>query len=146
MSLQCYCQGSCPNGQPNGTCEAPPRAGCFAAAEEVYDPETDSMVAERTYGCLPSEEGGLMMCRGSANCLFAYILFDKIYVLWCIFTGFKAPLNWSIYSFIVNTIVPVIDTKGALQRQFVNNLSPCRKSISTRCAHCYTMLQVWGLL
>ena len=67
LSLQCYCQGSCPNGQPNGTCEAPPGAGCFAAAEEVYDPETDSMVAERTYGCLPSEEGGLMMCRGSAN-------------------------------------------------------------------------------
>jgi len=67
LSLQCYCQGSCPNGQPNGTCEAPPGAGCFAAAEEVYDPETDSMVAERTYGCLPSEEGGLMMCRGNLS-------------------------------------------------------------------------------
>ena len=30
----------------------------------MYDPESDSLVAERTYGCLPSEESGLMMCKG----------------------------------------------------------------------------------
>ena len=53
QSLVCYCQGSCPGGRTNGTCEAAPGAGCFAAAEEVYDPETDNLVAERTYGCLP---------------------------------------------------------------------------------------------
>ena len=64
-SLECYCQGSCPDGRPNGTCQAPPGAGCFAAAEEVYDPETDSLLAERTYGCLPGEESGLMVCRGN---------------------------------------------------------------------------------
>ena len=89
--LQCYCQGSCPNGKHNGTCEAPPGAGCFAAAEEVYDPDTDSMVAERTYGCLPSEEGGLMMCRGKIS--FVCVCYNKIFVLMSNFTGFKAPLN-----------------------------------------------------
>lgn len=67
MSLLCYCQGSCPDGRPNGTCQAAKGAGCFASAEEVYDPEMDTLVAERTYGCLPSEEGGLMMCRGNLS-------------------------------------------------------------------------------
>jgi len=67
MSLLCYCQGSCPDGRPNGTCQAAEGAGCFASAEEVYDPEIDTLVAERTYGCLPSEEGGLMMCRGNLS-------------------------------------------------------------------------------
>lgn len=65
--MLCYCQGSCPSGHHNGTCEAKEGAGCFAAAEEVYDPETDSFVAERTYGCLPPEEAGLMMCRGNLS-------------------------------------------------------------------------------
>ena len=65
--LECYCQGSCPSGRSNGSCTAAPGAGCFAAAEEVYDPHTDSLVAERTYGCLPSEESGLMMCRGNLS-------------------------------------------------------------------------------
>jgi len=63
----CYCRGQCPDGRPNGTCRAAPGAGCFAVVEEVYDPETDSLVAERSYGCLPSEEGGLMMCRGNLS-------------------------------------------------------------------------------
>ena len=52
---------------PTGPARPPPGAGCFAAAEEVYDPHTDSLVAERTYGCLPSEESGLMMCRGNLS-------------------------------------------------------------------------------
>ena len=30
------------------------------AVEEVLDPETDSLVPERTYGCLPAEEQGLL--------------------------------------------------------------------------------------
>lgn len=33
--LLCYCQGSCPDGRKNGTCEAALDAGCFASAEEV---------------------------------------------------------------------------------------------------------------
>ena len=57
----------CPNGEYNGTCQTQPGAGCFASAEEVYDPETESLVAERTYGCLPPEERGLMMCRGALS-------------------------------------------------------------------------------
>ena len=28
----------------------------LAAVEEVLDPETDSLVPERTYGCLPADE------------------------------------------------------------------------------------------
>ena len=67
LGMYCYCQGMCPNGEANGTCLAPPGAGCFASAEEVYDPETESLVAERTYGCLPPEERGLMMCRGALS-------------------------------------------------------------------------------
>lgn len=65
--MLCYCQGICPDGARNGTCVAPPGAGCFASAEEVYDSETDTLVAERTYGCLPPEERGLMMCRGNLS-------------------------------------------------------------------------------
>jgi len=64
----CYCQGACPEGRPNGTCTAPPGAGCFASAEEVYDSDTDSLVAERTYGCLPSDDnGGLFLCQASRS-------------------------------------------------------------------------------
>jgi len=65
--LLCYCQGSCPDGRKNGTCEAALDAGCFASAEEVYDSDTDTLVAERTYGCLPPAEAGLMMCRGGLS-------------------------------------------------------------------------------
>ena len=34
------------------------------AVEEVLDPETDSLVPERTYGCLPADEQGLLQCKG----------------------------------------------------------------------------------
>ena len=36
----------------------------FSAVEEVLDPETDSLVPERTYGCLPPDESGLLQCKG----------------------------------------------------------------------------------
>jgi hypothetical protein len=43
---------------------APPGAGCFASAEEVYDSDTDTLLAERTYGCLPADDdGGLFLCK-----------------------------------------------------------------------------------
>ena len=32
--------------------------------EEVLDPLTNELVAERTYGCLPADEGGFMQCKG----------------------------------------------------------------------------------
>ena len=65
--LTCYCQGHCPHTSPeeSGTCQAKPGARCFAAVEMVTDPDTDEPVPERTYGCLPPEESGLMQCRGS---------------------------------------------------------------------------------
>jgi len=63
--LTCFCLGHCPSHEPNGTCEAPEGAPCFAAVEEVVDPTTELLVAERTYGCLPPHEKGLMQCKGS---------------------------------------------------------------------------------
>ena len=58
--LTCYCQGHCPNDNFNGTCEARPFSQCFAAVEEVYNPDTGLPEPEYTYGCLPPEEKGLM--------------------------------------------------------------------------------------
>ncbi|XP_054707219.1 bone morphogenetic protein receptor type-1B-like [Uloborus diversus] len=64
LSLTCYCAGVCPNSQPNGTCLARPHSQCFSAVEQVYNHETGLLENERTYGCLPPEEGGLMQCKG----------------------------------------------------------------------------------
>lgn len=36
---------------------------CFAAVEEVYNPDTRMLESEFTYGCLPGDERGLMQCR-----------------------------------------------------------------------------------
>lgn len=51
---KCYCEGHCPDGEHNGTCDLRPGGQCFSAIEE-YDNEI-----ERTYGCLPPDERGLM--------------------------------------------------------------------------------------
>jgi len=64
LGIVCFCLGHCPNNQLNGTCEAPAGAHCFSAVEEVLDPETDTLVPERSYGCLPPDETGLMQCKG----------------------------------------------------------------------------------
>lgn len=60
MGLTCYCQGHCPNDNFNGSCEARPYSQCFAAVEEVFNPDTGLAEPEYTYGCLPPEEKGLM--------------------------------------------------------------------------------------
>jgi len=62
--LECFCFGHCPNDQLNGTCTVQENAHCFAAVEEVLDPETNTLVPERTYGCLPPDETGLLQCKG----------------------------------------------------------------------------------
>jgi len=64
LATTCYCHGHCPNNALNGTCEAPDGAPCFAAVEEVTDPQTGHLVPEWTYGCLPPDEKGLMQCKG----------------------------------------------------------------------------------
>lgn len=64
QGLTCFCLGHCPDNKLNGTCTAPPGAPCFAAVEEVQDPVTHEFVPERTYGCLPADEQGLMQCKG----------------------------------------------------------------------------------
>lgn len=60
--MTCYCQGHCPgtDDNSNGTCEARPFSQCFAAVEEVFNPDTGLAEPEFTYGCLPPEEKGLM--------------------------------------------------------------------------------------
>ena len=67
-ALTCFCLGHCPkfpnDPSKNGTCEAKPGAKCFSAVEEVYDPESGKYEPERTYGCLPPDETGLLQCQG----------------------------------------------------------------------------------
>lgn len=62
-SLECYCAGHCPFDDYNGTCTALPESQCFSAVEEVYNPDTGLHEPERTYGCLPPEEGSIMLCK-----------------------------------------------------------------------------------
>lgn len=61
----CYCDGHCPGDNQNGTCETKPGGQCFSAVEEVWDSEAEEFVPEWSYGCLPTEEQGLMQCRGA---------------------------------------------------------------------------------
>ena len=67
-ALTCFCLGHCPHfpNDPsrNGTCEAKPGAKCIAAVEEVFDPNTGLDVPERTYGCMPPDETGMLQCKG----------------------------------------------------------------------------------
>lgn len=61
--LVCFCQGHCPNNEPNGTCIAKEGSYCFAAIEEVFT-KNKTLEGELSYGCLPPEESGLMQCQG----------------------------------------------------------------------------------
>ncbi|RZC35807.1 Pkinase, Activin recp and/or TGF beta GS domain containing protein [Asbolus verrucosus] len=60
---RCYCEGHCPNGQSNGTCEIRPGGLCFTSVEVAYDDDGVEYPL-RMYGCLPSDERGLMQCKG----------------------------------------------------------------------------------
>jgi bone morphogenetic protein receptor type-1B len=67
-ALTCFCLGHCPqhpnDPSKNGTCTAKPGAKCFSAVEEVLDLDTNRLVPERTYGCLPPDETGMLQCKG----------------------------------------------------------------------------------
>lgn len=58
QTLQCFCDGHCPDNLVNGTCETRPGGSCFASVEEVMDEITGYLVPERTYGCMPPEQSG----------------------------------------------------------------------------------------
>ncbi|XP_023935564.1 bone morphogenetic protein receptor type-1B isoform X2 [Bicyclus anynana] len=62
--IVCECTGAgmCPGGAPNGTCGTQPGGYCFVAVEELYD-DSGLVVLERTAGCLPPDESGLMQCK-----------------------------------------------------------------------------------
>nr|UYR58228.1 thick veins 1 [Henosepilachna vigintioctopunctata] len=60
---RCYCDGHCPNGEVNGTCEIKPGGMCFASVEAVLG-EDGNEYPMWSYGCFPSGESGLMQCKG----------------------------------------------------------------------------------
>ncbi|XP_058805326.1 bone morphogenetic protein receptor type-1B [Phymastichus coffea] len=63
-AVTCYCDGHCPDERQNGTCETRAGGHCFSAVEEVWDAETDELVPEWSFGCLPPDEQGFMQCKG----------------------------------------------------------------------------------
>ncbi|XP_001601240.4 bone morphogenetic protein receptor type-1B [Nasonia vitripennis] len=64
-AITCYCDGHCPDGRQNGTCETRPGGHCFSAVEKVYDADSDENVPEWSFGCLPPDEQGFMQCKGN---------------------------------------------------------------------------------
>lgn len=84
LGLVCYCEGVCPNHELfNGTCHAKPDAFCFSSIELVYDSETDQWKEERSFGCLGSEELGLMQVKA-----FMVFCFHCIVILFSIIITF----------------------------------------------------------
>ncbi|XP_013775412.1 bone morphogenetic protein receptor type-1B-like [Limulus polyphemus] len=63
--LKCYCVQHCPNNELEGTCTARKGGRCFSAVEEVVNMATGQLEAERTYGCLPPNESGILQCKGN---------------------------------------------------------------------------------
>lgn len=61
----CYCDGFCPDDKQNGTCILRKGGYCFSAVEEVWDNDLQEFVPEWSFGCLPSDESGLMQCKGN---------------------------------------------------------------------------------
>lgn len=65
LGIICYCDGHCPDGRQNGTCELRAGGQCFSAVEEVWESELGEYVPEWSFGCLPPAEGGFMQCKGN---------------------------------------------------------------------------------
>lgn len=99
--LRCFCLGHCPDGRHNGTCVARPQAKCFSAVEEVYDPDTGNLVPERTYGCLPPDESGLLQVSSGFTFLISHLIW------------FVLPINFSINLFqCQGHLVPHLNPKS----------------------------------
>ncbi|XP_041982062.1 bone morphogenetic protein receptor type-1B isoform X2 [Aricia agestis] len=66
--IVCECSGAaaCPDGSANGTCTTQPGGYCYAVVEEVVD-DAGLLLLERSAGCLPPDEAGLMQCKGSQS-------------------------------------------------------------------------------
>ncbi|KAL6443764.1 hypothetical protein ACFW04_001687 [Cataglyphis niger] len=65
LGIICYCDGHCPDGRQNGTCELRAGGQCFSAVEKVWESELGEYVPEWSFGCLPPAEGGFMQCKGN---------------------------------------------------------------------------------
>lgn len=57
-TLQCFCEGHCPDNSQSGTCETRPGGTCFASVEEVKDEITGQPELEYSFGCMAPEQGG----------------------------------------------------------------------------------------
>ncbi|CAG2102508.1 unnamed protein product [Medioppia subpectinata] len=64
VSIICQCLGHCPENEPNGTCLLKKNGMCFAAMEQVFNRETRRLEMEKTYGCLPPDDGHILQCKG----------------------------------------------------------------------------------
>ncbi|CAL8106614.1 unnamed protein product [Orchesella dallaii] len=63
--LQCYCHHHCPPDAINGNiCEVAAGGKCFAAVEEVFNPETGLLGAEYSYGCFAPGDSTFLQCKG----------------------------------------------------------------------------------
>ncbi|XP_070545371.1 bone morphogenetic protein receptor type-1B-like [Ptychodera flava] len=60
---KCYCLEHCPEDAINNTCEAKPDGGCFSQIQAYAPGGVNTGEPIRTYGCLPSQEGGDMQCK-----------------------------------------------------------------------------------
>lgn len=69
--LKCYCEGQCPDGSHNGTCETRPGGLCFASVtqEETDDGDYEEI---RSYGCMaPHDAGGFWQVNISFLCIIS---------------------------------------------------------------------------
>lgn len=62
--IRCECKGASACSDSSGVCVTQPGGYCFVTAEVVVD-ENGEFEVEKTAGCLPPDESGLMQCKGS---------------------------------------------------------------------------------
>lgn len=109
-SVLCYCENHCPGDQINGTCEAGRGAQCYSAVEEYYNKDTSEWEIQRTWGCLPPDDGGFFMVSSSLHQVF-----DEAYLINTQFCYLHESHN---YEFSFSTIYFLFELKGVL-REFI---------------------------
>lgn len=63
--LRCYCHNHCPpDAIDEAICVVDAGGKCFAAAEEVINPNTGLLEAEYSYGCFAPGDPTFMQCKG----------------------------------------------------------------------------------
>lgn len=88
----CYCEGHCPHGLSNGTCEVRPGGKCFADIQAYIEDGEEYAVMQ--YGCLPPDEASLMQVRylGLGDNSFFFIKSLALCYICCVFVIIKSIL------------------------------------------------------